>query len=390
MANHGGFFTMASDGWIAEYTAEGELLFWFHTADITSQRLGVLRMPTSIVQDARGNLYVSDAASGLIHLFAPTEFTRWVHLAITYFQEGRYVESMSYWREVLRMHSAFSLAHLAIGHALFLQGDYAQARAHFYQAGYIGGYSDSFWEIRSDWLYVNAGGLVLGFVGLFVLAKGYKKARKTDAPVKNRPLLDELLHMKKVLRHPIDAFYDIRFQRKATPRAAAILYAALFIVFFLTLLSTGFIFTPGRFWDIQEIMAFFTGVIALFVGVNYMVATVNEGEGSFRDIFVGTAYAASPFILFALPVTLITHVLTLNEEFVYQFLMIAIVLWSLALVFIMLKEMHDYNIRDTIKNILLTVFAGGVAVLVAFVMYLLLNQVYLFVSNLLAEVGTRV
>ena len=82
--------------------------------------------------------------------------------------------------------------------------------------------------------------------------------------------------------------------------------------------------------------------------------------------------------------------LTLNEAFLYEFFMLAIGVWSLLLVFIMLKEMHDYVIRDTIKNVLLTGFAGAVTVVVGFVMYLLLNQVYLFVSNVAVEVGTRV
>jgi len=399
MANHGGFFVLSAGGSILEYTAEGDLLFHFGAQDLTAQRLGVMRLPSSIVQDAQGNLYVADATTGLIHIFTPTEFTHWVHLAITYFQNGRYVESMAYWQEVLRFHSAFAMAHLAIGHALFLHGDYAQARVHFEMARYISGYSASFWEIRSEWLYANAGALALGGIGLWLFAKGLKKARagKPSLLDKTNPrfptlarTLRELAHVKKVWRAPVDAFYDIRYLRKAGMATATVLYVALLAAFFVVMFTTGFVFAPVRDTNVQMALLIFAGIVALFVVLNYMVATVNEGEGSFRDIYVGTAFTTSPFIVAALPISLLTRVLTLNEEFVYLLLIIAVVAWSVLLLFIMLKEMHDYNIRDTIKNILLTVFAGAVAVLVAFVLYLLLNQVYLFISNIVAEVSTRV
>ena len=388
MAHHGGFFTLSSNGFIIEYTAEGDLLLLFTSLDAASQRLGVFRSPTSIEQDHRGNLYVSDSETGFIHLFAPTQFTILIHSALHYFQLGRYTESMVYWEEVLRLHASFSLAHLAIANARFLDGNYNEARTHFYLAGNIDGYSESFWEVRNEWLYTNAGVLVAGFAGFWIFMKIIKRRKRFD--FKEYKLLQELGHIKKILRHPIDAFYDIRFLRSATVRSAIILYALLFIVFLLSLLTAGFVFTPIRFLSIPMIMGIFIGIVSLFVIVNYLVATVNEGEGSFSDIFIGTAYSASPFILFALPITLITRVLTLNEAFIYEFSMFAIISWSLLLIFIMLKEIHDYSIRDTIKNILLTIFTSVIAVVVVFILILLLNEVYQFFSNFFVEVGTRV
>jgi len=106
-------------------------------------------------------------------------------------------------------------------------------------------------------------------------------------------------------------------------------------------------------------------------------------------VYIGTAYAATPFILLAMPITLLSHVLTFSEEFVYQFLFYVAVGWSLVLQFIMIKEIHDYEMRDVIKNILLTLFTGTVIVLVVFVQYLLLQQVWEFLQAFVMEVGTR-
>ena len=91
----------------------------------------------------------------------------------------------------------------------------------------------------------------------------------------------------------------------------------------------------------------------------------------------------------AVPITLLSHVLTLSEAFVYQFLFQIAVGWSLLLQFIMIKEIHDYEIRDVVKNIILTVFAGVVLVLVIFVLYLLLGQVVEFIHGIILEVRAR-
>jgi len=391
MAHHGGFFTINSMGWIIEFDAEGHILFLFGDVDPTVQRLGVFRQPTSIVQDHSGNLLVSDALSGLIHIFTPTEFTRWVHLAMEYFEQGQYVQSMAYWEEVLRLHAAFPLAHYAIGQAMFLQEEYHQARQRFYLAGHRDGYSEAFWEIRSNWLLDNSMGIVIGFVVFAVLTQVIRIAKRRGLwlPTPKGKIFRELAHAKKILTRPADAYYEIRFHGKASVKSATILYLGLVASFFFSIIATGFIFRWQLRFSIPMMMVIFIVAIALFVVVNFLIATINEGEGSFTNVYIGTAYAATPFILLAVPITLLSHVLTFSEAFVYQFLFYIAVGWSLVLQCIMIKEIHDYEVRDVVKNILLTLFTAAVIVLVVFVQYLLLGQVVEFIRGLVMEVGVR-
>jgi len=388
MAHHGGFFIINSDGWVAEFDSEGFLLFVFGGIDPTVQRLGVFRQPTSIVQDNNGNLLVADALSGLIHVFIPTEFTRWVHRAIEYFEHGMYLQSMAYWEEVLRLHSAFPLAHYSIGQAMFLREDFHEARHRFYLAGNRTAYSEAFWEIRSIWLAENSTTIVISIVALLLLF-GIIKNRGLKIPIPNATVFRELAHARKILSNPADAYYEIRFHGKASVLSATIMYGGLVTAFFLSAIATSFIFSWNVPFDILPLTGIFIVVVALFVVVNFLVATINEGEGSFRNVYIGTAYAATPFILLAIPITLLSHVLTLSEAFVYQFLFYVAVGWSLILQFIMIKEIHDYEIRDVVKNILLTTFAASIIALVVFVQYLLLGQVVEFVRGLFMEVGIR-
>jgi len=295
---------------------------------------------------------------------------------------------MAYWEEVLRLHSAFPLAHYSIGQAMFLREDFHEARHRFYLAGSHIGYSEAFWEIRSIWLAENSTSIVVGIIAFFMLLT-ITKRRGLKIPFPNTVIFRELAHAKKMLTNPADAYYEIRFHGKASVMSATVMYGGLIVAFFISAIATSFIFSWNVPFDILPLTGIFILVVALFVVVNFLVATINEGEGSFRNVYIGTAYAATPFILLAIPITLISHVLTLSEAFVYQFLFYVAVGWSLVLQFIMIKEIHDYEIRDVIKNILLTLFAASIIALVVFVQYLLLGQVVEFVQGLFMEVGIR-
>ena len=402
VGNQGNFYVLDSDGLVFEYDSTGNLLFVFGGRDSSSQRLGVFRQPTSLAVDPGGNLYVADAESGLLHFLTPTEFTQKVHRGLAYFEDGLYVQSEAYWNEVLRSNSSFALAHIAIGQSQFKQLEYEEALMRFDLANDREGYSEAFWEIRHQWLQENTGTMIIGLISVMIVWKLIKFIdRKTETFTKIKQgykekteinLLKELLLLKRVLRHPIDTFYDIKRYNTVSVKAATIWYVIFFFVFFFTLYAPGFIFASNVVEDMGFFLltGVFVGILALFIIINYLVSTINEGEGSLAKVYIGTVYAMAPFILFAVPITLLSRVLTLNEAFVYDFSMQIIIFWTLILVFIMVKEIHDYEIGDTTKNILLTLFGALITVVIIFVLYLLLNQVFEFIYSIIQEVLIRV
>jgi uncharacterized membrane protein (GlpM family) len=137
-------------------------------------------------------------------------------------------------------------------------------------------------------------------------------------------------------------------------------------------------------------MMLFIGPVALFIVCNYLVSTINDGEGRLKDIYIGTIYSFVPYIVIILPVTLVSNFLTLNEAFVYDFSMWIIYGWSLIILVIMIKEIHNFTISETIRNIFMTIFAMIILVLVIFILYVLIGQVYDFVYSIVQEVILRV
>ena len=115
----------------------------------------------------------------------------------------------------------------------------------------------------------------------------------------------------------------------------------------------------------------------------------NEGEGKASDLYIGLAYCMTPYLIAALPLQIITNVLVQNESFVYDFPMLLVVGWSAILFFMMVKEMHNYSFKDTVKNLAITLFTIFLFLLIGFIVYLLYGQLSDFVVSIVQEVAIR-
>jgi hypothetical protein len=175
--------------------------------------------------------------------------------------------------------------------------------------------------------------------------------------------------------------------------SATILYIILYLEFLFMKYFTGFIFRGGTSLEqinfgMEFILLFLP--ILLFIVSNYLVSTINDGEGRFSDIYIGTIYSLAPIIVLLVPITLMSNVLTLNEYFLYVFFMQVMMGWSLIILFIMIKEIHAFEFWGTVRNILTTIFCMIIIVLVCFIIYVLMDQVIDFVTAIIQEVILRV
>ena len=122
---------------------------------------------------------------------------------------------------------------------------------------------------------------------------------------------------------------------------------------------------------------------------NYLISTISDGEGRVRDVVIGTAYSLWPYALFALPIALISNVLTMNEVFIYSFSLNLVWVWTGIMFFIMVKEVHNYTFSETVRNVLVTIFTMGLFLLTGYILFVLFNQLFDFVSAIFQEVRLR-
>lgn len=398
----GNIFVVTNDGLIAEYDSFGNLLFLFGGRDDGSNRLGLFKQPTGVAIDENGRLYVSDKERGMIQVFEETAFANKVHAGIGLFKEGLYVQSQKYWESVLELNSSFGLAHTAMGRAYYKQQDYEKALEEFRFAEDVVGYSDAFWEVRHAWMQKYLGGvfgwLIAAFIIYYLLKYANKKTAFLEKPIgrirsfRSIKLISELLFLFQFFKHPIDSFYYLKRKKYASVLSATILYAVLFIEYLISKFKTGFIFTTldaGEANLSAEALKVILPIL-LFIIVNYLVSTINDGEGRFKDIYIGTIYSLAPYIVLIIPIVLISNVLTLNESFIYVFSIRIIYAWCLLILIIMIKEVHNYTFSETVRNIFITLFGMAILILVAFIIFVLFDQVYDFVYSILKEAMLRV
>jgi len=399
IGNYNQIYAVTETGLIYEYDSEGNLIFSFGGMAISTERNGLFTVASGIAVDNNENVYVLDKERAIVHVFSPTAFASMTHKALNLFENGRYVESAQLWDQILKLNSRSQIANNGIGKAYFQTGDYYKASEYFKKANNKIDYSDAYWEIRNTWLQNNIGNILILCALLWLvwhIAKALDKryrifdfVRNVNKSIVDIKIINDIGYMFNFIKHPIDSFYYIRHDEKGSTVAATILYILGLLVFVLSYLFMGFMFSthdPRDTSYIYVIMLFAVPII-LWVFSNYLVSSINEGEGRLKDVYNATAYAMSPMIIFMPVVVALSYVLTLNEAFVIQFSNVIILTWCSIMLFIGTKEIHDYSVSGTIKNILLTLFLMFIVVIAFSILYMLgdeaVNFLYTFIKEAL-------
>lgn len=400
---YGNAFALTYTGLIYEYDSEGNLIFSFGGSATSAERSGVFTYATAIETDSDGFIYVLDREKGYVQVFYPTDYAVATHRAIHDLESGNYESSERTWSEVLKLNGSARIAHMGYGKTLFHQQRFEEALDEFRIARSRSYYSDTFWELRDQWLSKNVVYFLIVIFALVIyviVSSIIQKRRPAPAVVRVKPVpttrgkrfLHDITYFRYMLRHPIDGYYYLKNRQAGSVGAATFLYFILFLVFAADTLFRGFIFgfeltesTPVLFMAIS-----FVVICGLFIIGNYMVASINEGEGSLRNIYTMLPYALSPYLVMTPFIVASTYILTQNEAFLVSLAWTIAVVWSGVLVFIGLTETHNYSFGDTVKNVLLTLFFIVIAIIAAAVMYLLWVQVITFIQDVALEVAYRV
>ena len=398
----GSIFTANANGTIMEYTSEGALLFVFGANDeLTEQRIGMFKSVTGLVVTDDYTIYVLDATLNSVQVLRPTEFTDLVHEAFTLFQEGKYAESKTPWLEVLRMNSMFTYASTGLGEALYREDDYAAAMENFRNGGYRQGYSDAWWEERSNWLHSSMSTIIFVAVALVVawivvkqLDRRFgilKPVRFVKEKILGVKLIDQVLYCFQMLKNPYDTCYGIKREKRASYLSAVIVLFVFFVLFVLNKYFAGFLFKtmPDGYYELLSDFLTVFGAFLLLTICCYLVCTITDGEARFKDIFISAAYALAPMIVFQPIVLVLSNVLTFNEEFFITLLNVVSLGWTALLIVLMLMYQNDYTLKKTFSTIFMTLFCVLVVVALIVVLYMLISQLVDFIVSIYGEVVYR-
>ncbi len=397
--NYGNVFALTSTGLIFVYDSFGNLIFVFGGQSFYENRLGLFRTPIAIAISNDGNLLVLDKEDSSITLMGKTEFGELVLQGVYLYNQGLYLESENVWRDILKVNSAFVLTYKVLGNIEFKKGNYSQAFEYFKLAQDSRGYSEAFWYLRNEWLQKTVGIVFLAIVLIAIgdlirtilIRQGVIKKKVREKWKEMSEIQKQIHYSLLFLKNPFDAVYEMKRKNRISMLTGIALYLLLYVENIVIRLVGSPLFVGFDAKKINFIGLFFDTyrLFFLFVLSNYLVSEVSEGEGRFKDIFIGTIEAFLPYLLFSVPLALMSNFLTLNEAFLYQFGMQLIWAWSIAWLVIIIAQVHNFSFSEITKNLLLTVFAMLLITILIIIIFILVNEEISFFTSLFEELIFR-
>jgi hypothetical protein len=158
------------------------------------------------------------------------------------------------------------------------------------------------------------------------------------------------------------------------------------------MLGKGFIYqyVDVQDLDISSIVVGFFAIIILFVICNYLVTSINDGQGSLKQVYMIPAYASIPLTLVLFGITIVSYVVTTNEAFFLSVALLIGAVWTGILLYIGLLTVHNYTAGETIKSIILTFLFIFIVVVVIMIVTIMWDRVWSFVSTLGEELTQNV
>lgn len=400
------FIIDSTYGRVYEYDEWGRNLFAF--GSIGSGK-GQFTNPKSIEVDKNGNVYVLNGGNNTINVYAPTEFANLVHRANKNYSLGVYTaennpenpsdNAFDEWSRVRNEDNFYILALQSMGQVLWRQGKYSEALELYEDAQDATLASEAFEELRADFLgeyfSIIATVVVVLLVALVVASSLMKKYRKTHAPNPDSKNVFVLIgrffkKMVHVATHPVDGFEDIRYEGKGFYRDAFIIMLTYVVTHCLSLACTSFIYRGGMplewiDWGYEVLWCLLPWIVISVV--NYGVTTIMYGEGRFRDVIIGGAYCHVPFILLQLPLAIITQVLTLQEQSIYNLIGYIYYGWVILLVYFCIKGVHGFNPLKALVVSILTVIGVAAVAALYMIVYGLASQLIDFIVQFAKELS---
>lgn len=392
------------------YDANGAPMLMFGEKLVgNDRRVGFFTDPCAITSTADNRLLVLDRAYNGIHVFRPTTLTQKILSAVALYNDGRYYDAEQSWQDILKANSSYYWANLGLGRIAYMRGDYPESMARMVLAENQEYYSDAMWKLRAETVQKHAATVILVLAGFWLVHTLLKKLLHFDVfafirkifsklhdwlvkPVYRRfpaveLLVQQLKFAPKVLRHPVDTYYDATRRGMGSLLSAVIVYIAFLVLMVASRAVTSFTFDMEgiRGVNLVSFLLLYVAPVILWSLGNYLVGAITKGQGTMRGIVISTIYALMPLIVLSLPLALLSNVLTLAEGSIYYLMQTIIMLWTALLLFTQVKEIHGYGFGETVKNILWILFVAAMAVVAVLAIVGILIQGWNFLNEFFRE-----
>ena len=340
------------------------------------------------IKDNGSEVLVSDSATNKITVFKLTDFGKKVKELITLTLKGDYMGAKKGWEEVIGLDNNFQPAYGALARAYINEGDYETA-LELAKKGYDREtYAIAFEYRRSDLINQYFIVIFIALAAIIVLAIVFLviTTRRKITLIRNK----QLSLMFSVLIHPSNAFAEIKEKKQGSILLCIVSVILFYIVTILQTLKGGFLFTvydPASFNSLWLFVKT-TGLVILWIIANWMVCTLLEGKGKFREIAVVTCYSLLPLIIEKAIRLVLTNVLLPTEASFLSILDAIAIIYFLILIIMGLIKIHDFSMARLIGTSVLSLAGVAAIVFLGITIIILVQQFGGFITTVVSEILT--
>lgn len=209
---------------------------------------------------------------------------------------------------------------------------------------------------------------------------------------KARKFLDSLRYALYVITHPFDGFWDLTHEKRGSLASAHVLVVLFFLTNLWSMRYSNFMFN-NVLWEKVNIWMQIAGNIApiiIYSAANWCLTTLFDGKGRFSDVYIGTAYALTPYIILTNLSTILSNFVTVEEgAFITIFSTLALI-WCGFLILVSVMQIHDYSLGKAVLAIIASVAGMMIIVFLLLLFFSLISDGIAYFVSIYKEIMFRV
>ena len=377
-------------GRIYVYAQDGSMLYAFGAGG--SQK-GTFSSAASI-ETVGDMLLVTDRIKESITVFRRTRFGERINEALSFYERGDYGQAAEAWSDVYNRASGYTPAVVGLAKIDLQNGDYSAAMEKLRPIHEQELYSKAFEKQRDiiirAWFYRILAAAALAAAAV-VLLKGPAAKSRLLKRASGSNLARELKYGTYVMFHPFDGFWDIKHEKRGSLKAATVIFAAFILMYAVRVQFSGYAVTGTVSSEVNALYscALIVFPIIFWIISNWCFTALMDGEGSMRDIYISVCYALKPYVLFSIPMFILSHILTGGEAVFYNLLDAVSIIWVIALIFFGMMMTHNYTLSKSILTAALTLLGICLIIFILLLFVNIIQEVFTFGYNIYKELILR-
>ena len=195
-----------------------------------------------------------------------------------------------------------------------------------------------------------------------------------------------------VITHPADGYWDLIHAKRGSYAAANFLVIMTLLVHVWKLRFTSFLFLDINWEKDVNVLIEIASILlplAIFCICNWACTTLFDGKGHLGDIYMGTAYALTPYVLIQIPLIIMSNFVTVEEGSFYFVFNNISMMWCAILIFMAMMMIHQYSFGKTLLFTIITIFGMLVFIFIMLLFFSMISQGVAYFISLGREVVFR-